>query len=103
MPTAEETMSQAQALLKEGKVQEAHDLLAEKVANPDPPPPPPPPTAPAIVATPIPAWVSDAKLAAGFLGELLPLLESFVVSLGSKGAHVTQLQNLKSLHAGLSK
>lgn len=100
-------MEQATALLKEGKVQEAHDLLADKQANPDPAPPPPPPQPAAIIARPVPGWVTSvgagAQLVTGIFGELLPLLEGIVTHLGSHPAHVAALDSLKALHAGVAK
>ncbi len=103
MPTVEETMAAARQHLLEGRVQEAHDLLDAKLKEPAVAAPPVAPAAPPIVARPIPEWVTDAKFAAGLLGELLQLFEPLVMHLGSTPAHVAALARLKSLHAGLSK
>ncbi len=103
MPTAQDTMQQATALLKDGQVQQAHDLLIAKLANPDPPPEPAPAPAEPVVARPVPAWVQDTHLVSGFLGELLPLLEELVLGFGSQPRHVAALHRLHGLQAGLQR
>lgn len=103
MPDATQVMTEAQTLLQEGKVQEAHDLIAAKLAEPKPEPPPPPPSGPQIVAAPIPKWVKDPEATAGLFDELLPLLSGLVAAAGNTPGLESRLARLRSLVAGLKK
>ena len=78
-----DVMSRVQALLREGKAQEADDLLAAlkdklvssgAVAAPPPPPPPPPPE---------PSWFSYAQEAEQLFVAVLGAVEALFMHVGS--------------------
>jgi hypothetical protein len=103
MPTDDtfDVVSRAQALLREGKVQEADDLLSAQTAKlaaagaagTAPPPPPPPP--------PEPTWYNYALLAEQLFESVIATLASVFAHVGNPPSGQALLRQLRLQHQQL--